>query len=466
VTEYQVTYCESYGLSTSKGYIQEVQLSDLTNSSGDNGGYGDFTSNNITLESGVNYGLTLTPGYPNRPSRYSWRVWIDYNNDGDFVDSGELVYSADNNKNVEAGSFTVASGFETTTRMRVSMKTNSGATSCEIISNGEVEDYTVVIGPPVPQPPVANFSGTPTTVIIGNSVVFSDESQNNPTSWSWTFDGGVPATSTDQNPIVSYNTLGSYNVSLTVTNDVGTDSKTVLDYITVVEQGTSDYCSSQSTNTDLEYIGEVQIGGFSKPSGASFYSDFTGDIIGLAPGSNNSVTLTPTYSGSDQREFWRIWIDFNGDGDFDDADETVFAANNKKGQTSGTIDVPAYASGQTRMRVTMKPGGSPSPCGTFDRGEVEDYTVDFGNGPSTLVRNISFEMNIYPNPVNNLLNIELNSSIDRVYVRMYDVFGKILEEFDTTDKKLQLDLGNYPSGIYYLGAENGVDNTLKKFIKN
>ncbi len=84
-----------------------------------------------------------------------------------------------------------------------------------------------------PLPPVASFSGTPTTLCAGGSVSFTDLSSNTPNSWSWTFTGGTPATSIAQNPVVNYNTAGTYAVSLTVSNISGTNSTTIAGYITV-----------------------------------------------------------------------------------------------------------------------------------------------------------------------------------------------------------------------------------------
>ncbi|MDW8274549.1 MAG: PKD domain-containing protein, partial [Chitinophagales bacterium] len=86
-----------------------------------------------------------------------------------------------------------------------------------------------------PLPPVADFIGTPTTVTVGNSVSFTDLSSNSPTSWSWTFQGGTPSTSTQQNPIITYNTPGQYNVTLVASNSAGSSSPvTKTAYITVV----------------------------------------------------------------------------------------------------------------------------------------------------------------------------------------------------------------------------------------
>jgi PKD repeat protein len=82
-------------------------------------------------------------------------------------------------------------------------------------------------------PPVADFSGSPTTGFAPMSVQFTDLSTNSPTSWLWDFGDG--ATSTEQNPLHEYTTPGVYSVSLTATNDFGSGSTSKTDYITVQE---------------------------------------------------------------------------------------------------------------------------------------------------------------------------------------------------------------------------------------
>jgi len=81
--------------------------------------------------------------------------------------------------------------------------------------------------------PVASFTGFPTNIILGQIVAFSDHSTNNPTSWSWVFEGGTPSTSNQQNPTVKYNTAGAYNVTLTAANLNGNDVETKTGYIIV-----------------------------------------------------------------------------------------------------------------------------------------------------------------------------------------------------------------------------------------
>lgn len=87
--------------------------------------------------------------------------------------------------------------------------------------------------PVVGSKPVAAFTGTPTTLCEGNTVAFTDQSSNTPTSWSWTFTGGTPASSSSQNPTVTYNTAGTYTVRLIATNASGSDTITKTGYITV-----------------------------------------------------------------------------------------------------------------------------------------------------------------------------------------------------------------------------------------
>jgi PKD repeat protein len=403
----------------------------------------------------------MSPGFSGKARNEYWRVWIDYNMDGDFLDTGEEVFAASAQKGSVTGTVTIPSGLNGETRMRVSMKYNAVPSSCEQFVFGEVEDYTLSLSGLEPQAPVADFSGNPTTVVVGNSVQFTDLSLNNPTSWSWTFNDGTPSTSTSQNPLITYNLVGTFSVSLTVTNSEGSNTKTVNGYITVVQAGI--YCESHSTSNAVEWISEVAIGSFSNQTGATLYSDFTGLTVNLVPGSAYSVTLAPhTIS---QRNFWRIWIDFDMDGDFEDSGEQVFAVNNKKGIATGTITIPLTASGSTRMRITEKTGGSPTSCEVFTNGEVEDYAVSFTSGPVVATRQSELGIELFPNPANDRLNIVLSGNAENVNIKVYNAFGQILDNFNITSDRTSINLTTYPHGIYYIGADDGIQTALKKFIR-
>ena len=82
--------------------------------------------------------------------------------------------------------------------------------------------------------PVANFSAIPTTGDIGTTVQFTDLSTNSPTSWNWSFGDGM--LSPLQNPSYTYNALGSYKVTLTVTNTYGNNTLSRSGYINIVGQ--------------------------------------------------------------------------------------------------------------------------------------------------------------------------------------------------------------------------------------
>lgn len=86
-------------------------------------------------------------------------------------------------------------------------------------------------------PTVANFSAFPTEILENQTVQFTDLSTNNPTSWQWSFPGGTPSASTEQNPMVQYQVHGGYSVTLTATNAYGSSSMTKTTYIIVGVEG-------------------------------------------------------------------------------------------------------------------------------------------------------------------------------------------------------------------------------------
>jgi PKD repeat protein len=82
-------------------------------------------------------------------------------------------------------------------------------------------------------PPTAGFSADQTEGCAPMTVQFTNESSANAISWSWTFEGGIPASSTEENPVVQYLSPGSYGVTLTVTNAAGEDTESASAFIVV-----------------------------------------------------------------------------------------------------------------------------------------------------------------------------------------------------------------------------------------
>ncbi len=137
------------------------------------------------------------------------------------------------------------------------------------------------------------------------------------------------------------------------------------------------YCESYATETGFEYISNVSLEDIDNDSGDSGYSDFTAISTDLIQGQSYQISADAT-DGFDSDEFWG-WIDWNQDGDFLDASETIFfdyTAINGDFTATADIVVPADAVlGTTLMRISLADGGTHS-CGIFSYGEVEDYTLN------------------------------------------------------------------------------------------
>ncbi len=99
--------------------------------------------------------------------------------------------------------------------------------------------------------PIADFTANRTRLPAGETVTFTNRSQR-ATLWSWTFPGGEPASSTEENPTITYNNIGTYNVTLTARNRQGNENtKTRASYIEVVapptEPPTAYFAANQVT---------------------------------------------------------------------------------------------------------------------------------------------------------------------------------------------------------------------------
>jgi protocatechuate 3,4-dioxygenase beta subunit len=213
--------------------------------------------------------------------------------------------------------------------------------------------------------PVADFSADSRTVIESQSISFTDQSTANPTSWEWSFEGGNPATSTEQNPVVTYATPGSYDVTLRASNANGWNTKSETEFISVI---TPSYCSA-SGGGDF-YISEVNFNTLNHASGKEGYSDNTNLSTTVIPG--NSYTLSLALSGyHTQLAENGVWVDWNNDGDFEDPHEEL--ANTAS--LTMYISIPENAqAGEYRVRIRTT-DEAVVPCGTSEMGEVEDYTL-------------------------------------------------------------------------------------------
>lgn len=468
------SYCASQGNNVNDEYISRVQLNTINNASGAQL-YSDFTSISTTLNEGTAYTITVTPTWTGTTYNEGYAVWIDYNGDNDFGDAGELVWSKAASKDTpNSGTFTVPSGtVGGETRMRVSMKYNGIPTSCETFSYGEVEDYTINLGAGAPdtQAPTAPSSLAASNVTQTTLALSWNASTDNVGVTGYdvfqgsTNLGSVAGTSAN---ITGLSPATAYSFRVRAHDAAGNNSGFSNTVNVTTLSNTVTYCTSQGNNTNDEYIDRVQLGSINNLSGNNGgYGNFTSISTSLTKGSSNTITITPRWTGRTYSEAYRVWIDYNQDGDFNDAGEQVYSRSRTTASSiSGSFTVPASAlSGATRMRVSMKYNANPTSCETFTYGEVEDYTVIISNSVNQGVSGgagfNSSEMSIYPNPAKHTLNISLVEANGKDYV-IYNIMGQVVGKGNYTES---LDVSSLQSGVYMLEVNTDNNKLMKRFIK-
>ncbi len=154
-----------------------------------------------------------------------------------------------------------------------------------MLGAGRINAFNAVTA--VPFSPQANLSTPVTLIMPGTAINFTDLSVGIPSSWSWTFNGGTPATSSLQNPSITYNNAGVYTVSLTVTNNYGTNTITKTNFITVTSTPAPYLQFSVSDTTSCIYT-PVTFTDLSLYEPTSWNWEFTPDSYAFLNGTNQS----------------------------------------------------------------------------------------------------------------------------------------------------------------------------------
>ncbi|MCD4746209.1 MAG: T9SS type A sorting domain-containing protein, partial [Bacteroidales bacterium] len=262
----------------------------------------------------------------------------------------------------------------------------------------------------------ASFSSNVTDICEGETVDFVDMSSGQVISWDWSFPGGNPSSSTQENPSVTYNTIGSYDVTLIVGDGVDFDTLTVTDYITV--------------NT-IPSIPGTPFGDSIVCTNLVQYSDYT------TSGSPNATSY-----------IWEIL--------------PVEAGTISGNGTTGTVEwIPWEGT------ATIKVKGV-NVCGESDFSDGFEVECVFCTEIDENSKKSNIE--IFPNPTSGKLSIKFNIiDNNKINIKIINLLSKIIYQEKVTVIKnniIDIDLSEFSEGVYFIRVEGKSTNYFQKFIIN
>ncbi len=246
--------------------------------------------------------------------------------------------------------------------------------------------------------------------------------------------------------------------------------------------GHDDYCDARGLNSALQWISLFELGDINRISGSDGgYFDATHMSTEIEPGKSYVIKFQSDVVVGPVALFWRMWIDYDGNGSFNDEGELVFGRiSNSSNPMARVIHIPEDVSiGQTRLRIALKYGGHATACETFNEGEVEDYTInivprgsamyDHSVDPDHVIEEVNLTK-AYPNPVDRDLIYTVQSNHEGSgTVSVLNILGESLLFDDVHFKKGEttqaLDLNQLIPGTYVLVLTHKNRVMQHKFVK-
>jgi len=355
--------------------------------------------------------------------------------------------------------------------------------------------------------PTASFVSSLSNACLGQTVNFTDLSSGPATSWNWTFQGGVPATSTLPNPTVTYPNPGVFDVSLTVSNSIGTDSTDETGYMVISlgdPNGTSESFEGDtlfpvgwySQPTDASRDWELSYGAASDGSQSMVVSNFNYPQLGFTSDLISTVYDFSTWASSNllfdyaykrynafSIDTFEVRLSTNCGGTW----QSIWRMGGLSLPTVGgnaiaspwtpslatdwktvSINLDSFVTNQQEVRFQFR----------SISGNGQNIHLDHVRFSSTATHfdppiDLSPSLSICPNPF--LLNPEISyflPSSGRTNLLLTDVKGNILfhETTDFVDRgmhRLPSDpvFTNLPSGIYFLRLETEQGTTTRKLVQ-
>ena len=207
------------------------------------------------------------------------------------------------------------------------------------------------------------------------------------------------------------------------------------------------------------------------------YFDYTSISTDVKKGDSHDLTVNVDTDGS-YTVHTKVWIDWNQDCDFDDAEEEYdlgTANSTDDGPTNLSplsITIPTFAlTGSTVMRVSTRYNSDATSCQTGFDGEVEDYSLNVQDNTASIEDFAFSGFNLYPNPTKGEFTLKLELiNTDKVTVQLFDVRGRLIGEKNyletNTNFSEKINFNNAKAGLYLLKITNGNKQTTRKLIIN
>ncbi|MEM8525233.1 MAG: S8 family serine peptidase [Bacteroidota bacterium] len=477
-------YCSSQGQSVADEWIGGFAFGDYSNSSNATT-YSDFTDEKITAAAGETYDLTITPEYSGQRYPDAFRVWIDYNQNEQF-DDDELVFEAGPTNQEVSGTITIPNGLTGSTRLRVALKFESFSDACEIFEYGEVEDYTVVFqeGNAVACEPPIGLDAT--DFEDGNATlrwVATSSSQNYGVRVRVNGGDWIDFEEINGTNIILTNFVEEASYEFAVRSNCGGNNSSIYSntYSFVYSSANKDtYCGIEADISQYQWIDLVEINEISNPTGNDGgYADYTDLVADIQRGKTETIYISK--GPSTEYVFnWNIYIDYDQNGVFDVEELMVQGTSESNETLYAEFEVPAEAQlGQTRLRVILNYDEGSSACGTFEYGEVEDYTVNIrangtnfnlGDRGDALALKKSdlqsdLELIAFPNPTTAYLQLQSNQFFETAKVNIFDSRGSLVLQVSNWTNGEPILVRNLAAGLYYLKIQTEKGGHRLSFVK-
>lgn len=392
--------------STSGDYINTFVFNTLMNiGTGCNGNANNYIYYSATPTTSVQQGGAYGIGMQSGPAwAQGFGVWIDYNKDNDFGDSGEFIYAS---PIADTAMFTANIAVPLTasigtTRLRVRCRygsTVTAADTCSGLSYGETEDYNITItaAAPCTNPPTAGTTlstadsvcaGASFTVFLAGNSSGSGQTyqwQSSPDNSTWTNIPGATG--------VTYATAQGTSTYYRCMVTCGTSVPSASRYV-VMKPVTDCYCTAVHSTlcSTTDNIDTVLIAGTTLNNPGTGCTSGTAQAYTVYPASGSTTaTLTQgtTYTlsvTSTDNSIISVWIDYDKNGVFDASEwKQVTTSSTPNVAATTTITIPFTAlTGQTRMRIRSRvsgvANGATDACTSFGSGETEDYIITINTG--------------------------------------------------------------------------------------